>query len=56
MQYFILGVSHGDDIKMIFSDKNKPLEQMTPNDEMMKDILLDFFLSFAKSGYVCHSF
>lgn len=53
-EYFLesekrVGISHGDDLAFIFYNY-RGLSKYTPKDERMKDILLDIWTSFAKSG------
>lgn len=46
------GVCHGDDMMMIYSNRNKPLFELSENDEKMMNIILDFWMSFSKTGYI----
>ncbi|KAK4880938.1 hypothetical protein RN001_004257 [Aquatica leii] len=45
-----VGVCHGDDLAFIFYKMYAPLKKYTDNDERMKDILLNIWTSFAKTG------
>lgn len=46
----MLGVSHTDEIYLMFSNELFSSTQSTPNDDKVSNILLDLWTSFAKDG------
>ena len=44
------GVSHGDDVMFVLSVPGKTPERMDKDEESMKNLLLDVWVTFAKTG------